>query len=512
MKLRKTSLAAAVLLTVISGVAASVHADVVPYSNAPLLVQRQHPVVLPDNPIPALHCPAKIGCTPGHTFFYRIPATGQPPLAFKAAGLPAGVSLDPTTGVLTGECAAKETDTATITVTNAKGAASMALTIVCAAGSHSLTPPMGWTPLGLYAETEDDAKIRAAADALNSTGLAAHGWRVLLVDDSWQGSRSPSGMMLPNQRFPDMKALGTYIHGKGLQFGIYSAPTQHSCSGYTGSLGHEADDARLFASWGIDYLKYEWCPVDIDTQAAPTDEQAAFTLMRSKLDATSRDVTYAISTNGRQGPWNWADAAGADTFTIGGVVPDDWQTYTSSLIRYIGISEIAPAGHWIEPGPLLIGRSDYGNLHRSNFTPSEQMFQMSLLCLLPAPLFINCDLQNLNANKFDKTTTAILTNDEIIAVDQDALGAAGLEMSAGPGADCWYKPLSDGTVAIGLFNKSMLPEQGDIRLADIGLSGPQPVRDLWLHKDLDAATDSISMQVPPESVIVLKVGKPGAAK
>jgi len=512
MKFTKTKFAAAsVALIALQGLSAS-GAVVVPYSNAPLIVQRQHPIYVPDSPIPAIHGPSKIGCTPGHVFFYRVPVTGAAPLKYKAAGLPAGVTLDATTGVITGSCSTAQTSTVKITVSNAKGAASMDLTLVCAAGSLALTPPMGWTPLGLYGETEDDARIRDAADALNSTGLAAHGWRTVIVDDSWQAVRNSSGELLPNRRFPNMKELGAYIHSKGLQFGLYSAPTQHSCSGYTGSLGHEAQDARTFAGWGIDYLKYEWCPVDIDTEKPTADVPTSFKLMYDRLAATNRDIVFAVSTNGQEYPGSWAADAGANSFTIGGVIPDDWTTYARSTQFYYGNADNSSPGHWIDPGPLLVGRSDYGNVHLTNFKPSEQMYQMSLLCLLPAPLFLNCDLDHLDPNKLNKSTTAMLTNDEVIAVDQDPLGIIGDTMSGGYGTDIWFKPLADGTVAVGLFNKSNTSRQATVNFKDINLAGAQPVRDLWMHKDLPVATDLFTADVPPEGVVLVKIGKPQVQK
>jgi len=507
MKFSHTTLVSFVIASLASH-APALHAEPLPYSSAPLIVQRQHPVILPDDPLPAIHGPLKIGCTPGNTLFYRVPATGQSPLTFKASGLPPGLTINSTTGVITGSCAKTETDTAKITVSNTKGASSVKLTIVSAAGSLALTPPMGWSALGLYGETEDDTKIRDAADAMNATGLAAHGWRTILVDDSWQGARNPAGQILPNRRFPDMKGLGSYIHSKGLQFGLYSAPTQHSCSGYTGSLGYEAQDARTFAGWGIDYLKYEWCPVDIDTQKPPASLPDAYALMRKQIDATGRDVVYNVSTNGQQDPWDWAADAGANTYTTGGIIPDDWKTYTDSLMLYISLADQGSTGHWIDPGPLLVGRSDYGNVHSSNFTPSEQMYQFSMLCLLPAPLFLNCDLDRLNPNKFNKTTTALLTNDEVIGIDQDSLGAIGQETSGGRGIDVWFKLLADGAVAVGLFNKTNFMHTGTVSFSDINLSGTQPVRDLWMHKDLANATDTFTQDVPPHGVVLVKIGKP----
>ncbi len=475
--------------------------------------QRDQTVILPPDPQPALHGPRVVGTSPSRPFLFRIPATGQEPLTFRATGLPAGLTLDPKTGILSGAITAAGTSDVQITVANAQGQATRALTLICGTNKLAQTPPLGWNSWNIFANAVTDADVRQAADALVKTGLAAHGYQYVLIDDSWEGGRDLQGNILPNRRFPDMKALADYVHGQGLKIGIYTAATEHTCSGFGGSLGHEAQDAATYANWGMDYVRDDWCPEGtIQRDDNISDVKAAFGKMHDAMATTNRDMIFSASTHGRDSVWNWAGDVGASTWTTTGALEDTWESLSQAPFNQWNVRDAGPGG-WNDLGLLMIGPLGYGNLHRSHLTPSEQRVQLSLWSLRAAPLTLSCDLTALDPSTFHPSTSALLTNDEVLDVDQDPLGKI-----AWPVIDqhhsqyeVWSRPLADGTQAVGLFN--MMDRPLDIRVpwAAIKLTGPQPVRDLWLHQDLGTFATQFATEVPPHGVALLKVGQAAPA-
>ena len=330
------------------GIAAPVQVTKVPAS------ARLQPVILPPDPKPAIHGPQIVGATPGHPFLFRIPATGEEPLTFACADLPPGLALDPKTGIISGTTPAAGRDTLHLAVTNAQGKATRALALVSGEHPLALTPPMGWDAVNLYANTVDDAKTRAAADALVKSGLAAHGWAFIHINDTWQGVRDKkTGEILPNRRrFPDMKALADYIHGQGLKFGLESSATEHTCAGFPGSLGHAAQDAATYAGWGVDYLQYDWCPVpNLDETPPPDDQTAAFKQMRTALDKTGRDIVFGVDNFGAGDPGDWAPGAGANTWITSREVFDDWPIMLRALFEQPWTADRAGPGPLGQPRP-----------------------------------------------------------------------------------------------------------------------------------------------------------------
>jgi alpha-galactosidase len=480
---------------------------------------RLQPVILPPDPKPAIHGPRIVGTTPGHPFLFRIPATGEEPLTFACANLPPGLALDPKTGIISGAMAIssryRERYVLHLSVANRRGKATRVLALVDSEHPLALTPPMGWDAVNLYANTMDDAKTRAAADALVKSGLAAHGWSTIHVNDTWQGVRDKkTGEIVPNRRrFPDMKALGDYLHGLGLKFGLESAPTEHTCAGFPGSLGHAAQDAATYAGWGVDYLQYDWCPVTtLDEAPPPTDQPGAFKEMRSALNKTGRDIVLAADTFGERDPGDWAPGAGANTWVTSRQVFDDWNILTRALFDQPWTADRAGPGHWPNPGLLMVGKFGVGNVHATRLTPSQQMAQISQCALLSAPLWLSCDLTSLDPNAFHPSVTAMLTNDEVLDVDQDPAGHSGAQVVGNRTMQVWSKPLADGTVAVGLFNLNGGPHRLWVSLAKIGLTGAQPVRDLWMHQDLGDFTGAFATDLPAYGVALVKIGRPSEPK
>lgn len=476
---------------------------------------RLQPVILPADPKPAIHGPQIVGATPGHPFLFRIPATGEEPLAFACADLPPGLTLDPKTGILAGRATAAGRSTLHLTVANAQGKAARALTLVCGDHPLALTPPMGWDAVNLYANTVDDAKTRAAADALVKSGLAAHGWSFIHINDTWQGVRDKkTGEILPNRRrFPDMKALADYVHGQGLHFGLESSATEHTCAGFPGSLGHAAADAATYAGWGVDYLQYDWCPVPtLDEKPPPDDQTAAFKTMRTALDKTGRDIVFGVDNFGAGDPGDWAPGAGANTWITSREVFDDWPITMRALFAQPWTADRAGPGHWGSPGLLMAGKFGVAAVHPTRLTPPQQMAQISQCALLGAPLWLSCDLTSLDPNAFHPSVTAMLTDDEVLDVDQDPAGHPAAQVTGSRLMQVWSKPLADGTVAVGLFNLTDAPHQLWVSLAKVGLAGAQPVRDLWLHQDLGDFTGTFATDLPAYGVALIKVGKPTVPK
>ena len=490
----------------------------------------QVPVEAAEPTVPAIHGPRVLGVSPQRPFLYTIPATGKGELDFRATDLPAGVSLDARTGLLHGKIATEGRTTVTLIAHNALGSDRRELTIVCGAGKRALTPPMGWNAFGVYGDTTNDAQVRAAADDLVKTGLAAHGYRYVCLGDAWEGTRDDDGNLRPNRRFPDMRALADYIHARGLLFGIYSAATPQTCSGYVGSVGHEAQDARTFADWGVDYLTYDWCPTAATTATNPgvplerlrsataAELVPPFTLMGDALEKTGRDIVYAVSvqetqryTSDSDDPVSWAAKVGADTFSSSSGLFD-----SDKIIRQYALGRLSYAGRagvdrWDDLGLLMAGRIGYPKPHLTLLTPAEQMTQMTAWAMLSAPLFVSCDLAHLNANLLNHYTSALLTNDDILDIDQEPTPHAPKAVYSGANRAVWFRTLADGRIAVAFFNGATYAQSDRIALHDLGLTGPQPVHDLWQRRDLPTANNEFSAVVPNHGVVFVVIGRAKAA-
>ena len=461
-------------------------------------------IIHPAGPLPAIHGPRITGCTPGRPLVFLIPATGEGPLSFSATNLPAGLTLDPKTGIISGSLKAAGTATIELTVENARGKSSRTLTIVGGQHKLALTPPLGWNSWNCWAGAVSDANVRAAADAMVASGLAAHGFQYVNIDDCWEGKRDAKGEIETNAKFPDMKALADYVHAKGLRLGIYSSPGPKTCAGFEASYQHERQDAETYARWGVDYLKYDWCSYG---QIAPKPDRAAlqkpYRVMHEALDQCPRDIVFSLCQYGMGNVWEWGAEVGGNCWRTTGDIEDNWNSMASIGFGQNGHEKFAGPGHWNDPDMLVVGQVGWGgSQHPTKLTPDEQITHITLWSLLSSPLLIGCNMAHL-----DDFTLALLCNDEVLEVNQDALGKpAGRIAHAGDGL-VWARPLADGSMAAGLFNHGPAPVQVKVPWSELKLDGPQQVRDLWRHRDLGRVDEAFAVTVPSHGSVLVKVGK-----
>jgi alpha-galactosidase len=457
---------------------------------------------------PRINGPRRVGSTPGRPFLFLIPATGDGPLTFTAKNLPAGLVLDAKIGIISGTLKAAGTTVVQLTVNGAKGHASRDLTIAGGDGLLAQTPPMGWNSWNVWARAVDAEKVRAAADGMVKSGLAAHGYQYINIDDTWEGTRAPSGEIQTNEKFPDMKALADYVHGKGLKIGIYSSPGPKTCAQFEGSYQHETQDAQSYAAWGIDYLKYDWCSYRqvATSQTDLTELKKPYLLMRDALKHTSRDILYSLCQYGMGNVWEWGDEVGGDAWRTTGDITDTWSSMSGIGFSQDGHERYAGPGHWNDPDMLVVGRVGWGpNIHPTRLTPNEQLTHITLWSLQAAPLLIGADMSAL-----DQFTTDVLSNDDVLAVNQDPLGHAARRIARDGWMEVWARPLADGTMAVALFNRGIAAAPVSATWSDLGLSGRQPVRDLWQQRDLPEASDRFTSTVPRHGTVFVRIGKPKA--
>jgi len=353
------------------------------------------------------------------------------------------------------------------------------------------TPPMGWNSWNHFAEQVDDATVRAAADAMVSSGMAAAGYTFINIDDTWEAGRDAQGNVVPNRKFPDMKALAGYVHGRGLKLGIYSSPGPATCGGYEGSYGHEEQDAKTYASWGIDYLKFDWCSAG---RIYPSSQmRPVYQKMGDALLHCGRPIVFSLCQYGMEDVWKWGPGVAGNLWRTTGDIQDNWKSMSTIGFNQGHLAPFAGPGHWNDPDMLEVGNG--------GMSVAEYRTHFSLWCMLSAPLMAGNDLRSMSADTRD-----ILTNREVISVDQDPLGSEGTRLFARDGVEVWAKPLQDGGLALGLFNRNDAEATGSFTWAQVGRpSRPSAVRDLWQHRGIAASDDGFSASVPAHGVVMLIV-------
>ena len=375
------------------------------------------------------------------------------------------------------------------------GAKSMAQTSPVAA-----TPPMGWNSWNHFAGKIDDATVRAQADAILSSGMRDAGYVYINIDDTWQGKRDAQGVIHANSKFPDMKALADYVHGKGLKLGIYSSPGPKTCAGFEGSYGHENQDAQTYAAWGVDYLKYDLCSFGKMMEAAGSPEAAhklmldAYTKMHGALLKTGRPIVFSLCQYGADAVWRWGASVGGNSWRTTGDISDKYSSMTQIGFEQAGLAKFAGPGHWNDPDMLEVGNGGM-NLE-------EYRTHMSLWALLAAPLLAGNDLTTMKPE-----TIALLTNKEVIAIDQDSLGKQADRVHAEGTQEIWARPLADGSKAVGIFNRFDWPQTIEISFRELGYKGSVKARDIWAAKDLGTLPSHYKALVPEHGIVLLRVSE-----
>jgi len=375
----------------------------------------------------------------------------------------------------------------------------------------AMTPPMGWNSWNGFGCNVDEKLIRETADAMVSSGMKDAGYQYLVIDDCWHGERDERGFIRPDaSRFPSgMKTLGDYIHSKSLKFGIYSDVGAKTCGGRPGSRGHEYQDAMTYASWGVDYLKYDWC------NSEGFNPVGAYTTMRDALRSTGRPIVLSICEWGQNKPWEWAKNIGHLWRTTGDITAcwdceenhGTWSRW--GVLRIVDmqkpIRNYAGPGHWNDPDMLEVG---------NGMTPAEDRAHFSMWAMLSAPLMAGNDLR-----KMSTESRQILTNRDVIAVDQDQLGIPAFPAISENGLEIWAKPLSNENWAICFLNRSSESKAGsfswknsyiDDTLSSRHLDAKKMtyrVRDLWAKKEMGTTDSPLTYVVPPHDVLMLRLDK-----
>ncbi|MDP9174576.1 MAG: putative Ig domain-containing protein [Planctomycetota bacterium] len=467
---------------------------------------------------PRINGPRVVGCRPGHPFIFRIPTTGQRPMTFAADHLPPGLMLDSASGIITGSCATAGEWIASLTATNSRGQATGRLRIACG-DTLALTPPMGFNDWYAFYDRVTDETMRHAAEILVSSGMADVGYQYVNIDDCWAFApsnrdkdrvgplRDEKGNILPNRHFPDMKGLTDYIHVRGLRAGIYTSPGPLTCARFTGSWQHEAQDARQFADWGFDFLKYDWCSYSRVLNHKPTLEELKrpYALMGRLLRQQPRDIVFNLCQYGMGNVWEWGgDVDGnswrtADDLGLAGLSKIFDIALTSTNLR-----AYARPGQWNDPDYIQIGligsARQMGKPHPAPLTATEEYAFMSLWCLSASPLFYSGDIEHL-----DPLTINVLTNPEVINVDQDPLGQPARVVQITDKSFILIKNMEDGSKAIGFANRGTIPITLSADWPTLGLNGKQTARDLWRQKDLGTSEGQFLAEVPPHGVLLLQL-------
>jgi len=352
------------------------------------------------------------------------------------------------------------------------------------------TPPMGWNSWNKFAGRVDDPTVRSIADAMVSNGMKDAGYLYINIDDTWEGSRDAQGNIQTNKKFPDMKALADYVHSKGLKLGIYSSPGPNTCAGYEGSYGHEDQDARTYAAWGIDYLKYDWC----GARTLYTDEEmpALYQIMGDSLLKTKRPIVYSLCQYGRLDVWKWGADVGGNLWRTTGDIRDAWDSMSRIGFNQNELADWAKPGHWNDPDMLEIGNG--------SMTETEYKTHMSLWSMLAAPLLAGNDLRSMNPE-----ILSILTNREVIAIDQDKLGKQAKRVWQSHDQEIWTRPLAGGAQAVAFFNRAPDTANVTVKWTDLGIDGKWKARDLWLHQDVEWAGPEYSVTIPGHGAVMLRL-------
>lgn len=481
-----------------------------------LLFSCNQPIKLTQKGSPVINPPAVTGNYVGTPFLFAIPTEGVRPVKWTAEKLPAGLELDSSTGIISGNIKEKGEYEVKLTAENKYGRSASILTIKIG-DLLALTPPMGWNSWNTFSDQISDSLIRQIADSMVSTGMRDLGYQYVNIDDLWQlvERDSKGNIQINKTKFPyGIKAVADYVHSKGLKLGIYSDAALLTCGGVAGSYGHEEQDVRDFAAWGIDLLKYDYCnaPVAKDTAIL------RYSRMAAALRNSKRSIVFSVCEWGQREPWTWAASIGGNYWRTTWDIRNAWNrdVYDAGNNSIMQITDInasladyASPGHWNDPDMLVVGinnnlRTVVNTEGASGCSDEEYRTHMSLWCLMASPLIAGNDIRNMS-----KSAKEILLNSEIIAVNQDALGKQARKIRDNGDTEVFAKPMHDGSWVVGLLNRNDSVNQS-IRISwnEIGIEGKHIVRDLWEHKDLGKFTEYFEITVKPHQCVVIQlIGK-----
>jgi alpha-galactosidase len=365
------------------------------------------------------------------------------------------------------------------------------------------TPPMGWNSWNFFGKNVTEQDIKNAADQMVATGMKDAGYVYINIDDTWEGQRDAEGVMHSNEKFPNMKELADYVHARGLKLGIYSGPGSKTCEGYPASLNHEQQDAVLYAAWGIDYLKYDLCSFqhDVMIAKAPHDDAeqmrlmfAAYDTMGKALQSTGRPIVYSLCQYGWDSVWEWGPAVGANLWRTTGDVEANWMSIHDIINQQAGLAQYSGPGHWNDPDMLEVGNG--------HLTLDENRSHFSMWAMLAAPLLAGNDLPNMKPE-----IKAILTNKDVIAVDQDRLGKQAQRVYVDGEVEVWTRPLADGAMAVAVLNVGsarVATHPFHLPLAKLGLHGTQLGRDLWTGQDV-TLRDHQEIELKRHGILLVRI-------
>lgn len=478
----------------------------------------EQPTILTPKPsvAPRVNGPTIYGARPGHPFLYRIPAQGERPMKFLVRGLPDTLQVDVNTGIITGTTPGRGLYELTLVARNSHGSSQRKFRLV-SGDTLSLTPSMGWNSWYAHYRRVTDQKMREAADIMISSGMADVGYQYVNMDDCWMNidkSKDPDlvgpfrdehGNIQPNKNFPDMKGLADYIHSKGLKAGLYTSPGPKTCAGCAGSYEHESQDAKQFADWGYDFLKYDWCSYGhIAPKPAPLPElKKPYAMMGALLQQRNRDMLFNLCQYGMGNVWEWGAEVGGQSWRTAGDLGYELNRIFAVALKNSEHRKWQGPGAWNDPDYIQIGY--IGNARGGGlpepcpFTPTEQYSFMSLWCLMGSPLFYSGDM-----SKLDDFTLNVLCNPEVIDIDQDALGECAQVLRLTPTTFLMVKNLEDGSHAVGLCNAGDEPTFMTANWSVLGLRNNQHVRDVWRQQDLGTMSQ-IDATVPNHGVALLRV-------
>ncbi|SFQ38351.1 NPCBM/NEW2 domain-containing protein [Parafilimonas terrae] len=482
--------------------------------------------------LPKINSAKVFGATAGNPFLFAVAATGVRPMYFTASNLPQGLNIDSATGIISGKVNNKGIYPVVLKAKNKWGETTNILKIKIG-DTIALTPPIGWNGWNSWAREIDKDKVLASAHAMVSKGLHNHGWTYINIDDAWQGRREGSDKALqPNEKFPGFKDMADSIHALGLKLGVYSTPWITSYAGYaggssnfedgsypdsvrdnkrqyryTGKYRFENADARQMAAWGVDYLKYDW---RIDVQSAQRMQEA--------LRKSGRDIVFSISNSAPfDSAATWKKTA--NVWRTGPDIRDSWTSLYYSAFLLDKWAPYAGPGHWNDADMLIVGNVTTGSkMHPTRLTPDEQYSHVSIFSLLNLPLLIGCPIDQLDA-----FTLNLLTNDEVIEIDQDPLGKPARLIIEDKGVQVWVKPMEDGSYAVGLFNLAGFgktpqsffrwgdekPVSYQFDFSKAGLLGKWKLRNVWKQQDMGIFSNQFKTVIPHHGVVLLRMYKAG---